>query len=62
MGTTCQLWVIHRDGTRTHAADWTTAADEGRVWYSGSMASSAQDISAFQITANHKVLLTVQAD
>ena len=58
VGTTCQLWVVHPNGTRTQVASWTTAKDEGNVWYSGSMAASAQPISKFQITAGHKVLLT----
>ena len=58
VGTTCQLWVVHPDGTRTQVAAWTTAHDEGTVWYPGSMPSSAEPISSFQITANHKVLLT----
>jgi hypothetical protein len=58
VGTTCQLWVVHPDGTRTQVAAWTTAPDEGTVWYSGSMPSSDKPISSFQITANHKVLLT----
>ena len=58
VGTTCQLWVVHPDGTRTQVAAWTTASDEGKVWYSGSMPSTAQPISKFQITAGHKVLLT----
>jgi len=58
VGTTCQLWVVHPDGTRTQVAAWTTSRDEGRVWYAGSMPSSAEPISSFQITANHKVLLT----
>jgi hypothetical protein len=58
VGTTCQLWVVHPDGTRTQVAAWTTAKDEGNVWYSGSMAASSQPISKFQITADHKVLLT----
>jgi hypothetical protein len=58
VGTTCQLVVIHPDGTRTQVAAWTTSPDEGTVWYSGSMPSSAKPISSFQITANHKVLLT----
>jgi hypothetical protein len=62
LGTTCQLWVVHPDGTRTQVAEWTTAGDEGHVWYSGSMASSAGDVTAFQVTANHKVLLAAQAD
>ena len=58
VGTTCQLWVVHPDGTRTQVAAWTTAGDEGEVWYGGSMARTAQPISSFQITAGHKVLLT----
>jgi putative zinc finger protein len=58
IGTTCQLWVVHPDGTRTQVAAWTTAPDEGTVWYSGSMASSDKPISSFQITADRKVLLT----
>jgi hypothetical protein len=58
VGTTCQLWVVHPDGTRTQVAAWTTAHDEGKVWYGGSMPSSAEPISSFQITVNHKVLLT----
>jgi hypothetical protein len=58
IGTTCQLWVVHPDGTRTQVAAWTAARDEGKVWYWGSMPSTAGSISSFQITANHKVLLT----
>jgi hypothetical protein len=58
IGTTCQLWVVHPDGTRTQVAAWTTARDEGTVWYSGSMPSTGKPISSFQITADHKVLLT----
>jgi len=57
-GTTCQLWVVHPDGTRTQVAGWTTSRDEGTVWYSGSMPSTAKPVSSFQITANHTVLLT----
>ena len=58
VGTTCQLWVVHPDGTRTQVAAWTTSRDEGKVWYAGSMASTAEPISSFQITANHQVLMT----
>jgi len=57
LGTTCQLWVVHPDGSRTQVAAWTTARDEGKVWYAGSMASTSEPISSFQITANDKVLL-----
>jgi len=59
VGTTCQLWVVHPDGTRTQVAAWTTDGDEGKVWYAGSMPATAAPIGSFQITANHKVLLTV---
>jgi predicted anti-sigma-YlaC factor YlaD len=59
-GTTCQLTVVHPDGTRTVVAAWTTAGDEGKVWYGGSMPSSAGSISTFQITAGNRVLLTVR--
>ena len=31
IGTTCQMWVVHPDGSRTQVAAWTTAPDEGRV-------------------------------
>ena len=62
MGTTCQLYVVHPDGTRTQVAAWTTAGDEGKVWYSGSMARTDKAISSFQITAGSKVLLTAVPD
>jgi hypothetical protein len=61
-GTTCQMWVTHPDGTRTEVAAWTTARDEGTVWYAGSMPSTAGSIGTFQITAGHQVLLTVRPD
>jgi hypothetical protein len=57
IGTTCQLWVIHPDGTMTQVAAWTTARDEGTVWYTGSMPSSAGSISRFEITSGSKVLV-----
>jgi hypothetical protein len=58
LGTTCELWVVHPDGTRTEAAAWTTSRDEGKVWYGGSMASTDGPISSFQITAAGRVLVT----
>jgi hypothetical protein len=60
IGTTCQLFVVHPDGTRTQVAGWTTAGDEGRVFYWGSMPSTAGPISKFQITAGSQVLLTAR--
>jgi Putative zinc-finger len=60
IGTTCQLYVVHPDGTRTEVAAWTTSHDEGRVWYAGSMANTAGAISNFEITAGNQVLVTVE--
>jgi predicted anti-sigma-YlaC factor YlaD len=62
IGTTCQMWVVHPDGTRTQVAAWTTAPDEGTVWYWGSMASTAGPIGKFQITAGNQVLVTVMPE
>ena len=59
LGTTCQMWVVHPDGTRTQVAAWTTARDEGTVWYWGSMPKTAGSIRKFQITAENKVLVTI---
>jgi Putative zinc-finger len=59
LGTTCQMWVVHPDGTRTQVAAWTTARDEGTVWYWGSMPKTAGPISKFQITTGNKVLVTI---
>jgi hypothetical protein len=59
VGTTCELWVVHPDGTRTEVSAWTTAKDEGTVWYAGSMPSTDGAIGNFEITAGNKVLLTV---
>ncbi len=59
VGTTCQLWVVHPDGTRTLTVAWTNARDEGHVWYAGSMPSTAGAVAKFQITAGGRILLTV---
>jgi Putative zinc-finger len=60
VGTTCQLWVVHPDGTRTLAGAWTTARDEGKVWYAGSTAATDKAATSFQITSGGKVLLTAR--
>jgi anti-sigma factor RsiW len=59
VGTTCALWVVHPDGTRTEVAAWTTSKDEGKVWYAGSMPSTDGSISKFEITAGSNVLLRI---
>jgi Putative zinc-finger len=58
IGTTCELWVVHPDGTRTEVSAWTVSHDEGRVWYPGSTPNTSEPISTFQITAGNRVLLT----
>ncbi|HEU5386757.1 MAG TPA: zf-HC2 domain-containing protein [Streptosporangiaceae bacterium] len=58
VGTTCQLYVVHPDGTRTQVAAWTVDGDEGKVWYGGSLPSTAKAIDKFEITAGKRVLLT----
>jgi len=62
LGTTCELWVVHPDGTMTEVASWTTARDEGHVWYTGSMPSSAGPISKMEITSGSRVLVQVTPD
>ncbi len=60
VGTTCELWIVHPDGTRTLAGSWTTAPDEGKVWYSGSTAATDKAVTSYQITSGGKVLLTAR--
>ena len=63
VGTTCELYVVHNDGTRTMATEWTTASDEGSVWYWGAMAMPGTDkgIARFEVTEGSKLLVTVPA-
>jgi anti-sigma factor RsiW len=63
VGTTCELWVVHPDGTRTQVTTWTTANDEGKVWYWGalSMPSTNKGISSFQVTEGAQKLVTIPA-
>lgn len=59
VGTTCQLWIVHPDGTRTQVASWTAARDQGHVWYAGSMPSVAGSVGEFQITSGGRLILTI---
>ncbi|MBV9451554.1 MAG: zf-HC2 domain-containing protein [Streptosporangiaceae bacterium] len=64
VGTNCQLWVVHKDGSRTMVTQWTTAADEGTVGYPGgmSMPDTAKGIKSFQVTEGSKLLVSAEAD
>jgi hypothetical protein len=57
--TTCQMWVVYADGTRAYAMAWTTADDEGLVYYSGSVPTSKKSIAGFDITTAGKTLVSV---
>jgi hypothetical protein len=59
--TTCQLLVEYDGGTWVESGTWTTADDEGHVWYPGSAAVSAQTINAFKVMAGKRTLVTVTA-
>lgn len=63
VGTTCELYVVHNDGTRTWATDWTTANDEGSVWYWGAMdmPGTNKGIASFEVTEGAKVLVKIAA-
>jgi anti-sigma factor RsiW len=63
VGTTCELYIVHNDGTRTLATDWTTASDEGSVWYWGAMDMPGTDkgIASFEVTEGAKTLVKIAA-
>jgi hypothetical protein len=54
VGTTCDLYVITKDGKRFLASSWITDSNEGAVWYSGSAAVSDANITAFEVTTSGK--------
>jgi hypothetical protein len=62
IGTTCQLYVVHTDGSRTKVTEWTTDSDEGTVWYPGgmSMPNTDKGIKSFQVTEGTKLLVTIR--
>jgi hypothetical protein len=50
VGTSCSLWVVGRDGSRTLAGGWVTDDREGTVWYPGSAGMPDSAVRGFQIT------------
>jgi anti-sigma factor RsiW len=61
-GTTCQLWVVNRDGTRSPAGSWTVAYLQETAEYPGSAQLAAKDVKEFQVTSGKTVEVTVPAD
>ena len=65
-GTTCQFWVIGKNGQSYYAGSWTVAASDGNFKYSGSAPGygSAQQVwypasASLQASAVHSFKLTV---
>jgi hypothetical protein len=61
LGTTCQMWIRFTDGSREYAMSWTTAEDEGSVYYWGSIPITSKHVASFEITTGHEVLVIVPA-
>jgi predicted anti-sigma-YlaC factor YlaD len=60
-GTTCQFWVIGKNG-KTSAGSWTVWAAPGkRSWYPAASLLQPHSFGSFQITAGSKVLVTIRA-
>ncbi len=61
-GTTCQFWVVGKNG-REYAGSWTVrAAVYGqKVWYSASSPVAASSVHSFEITSAGKLLVNIPA-
>jgi hypothetical protein len=60
-GTTCQFWVVGKNG-RAYAGSWTVRPSYGqKVWYSVSSRVPASTVQSFQITSAGKVLVNIPA-
>jgi anti-sigma-K factor RskA len=62
-GTTCQFWVIGKNGRASYAGTWTVGAPQygSGNWYSASSSWNAGSVHSFRITSGGKVLLTIPA-
>jgi predicted anti-sigma-YlaC factor YlaD len=61
IGTSCELWVIGADGSRTLAGGWVTDNREGTVWYPGSAGMPDSGMRGFQVTVSGAQTLRVTA-
>ena len=52
VGTSCKLWVIGANGSRTLAGGWVTDDREGTVWYPGSAGMPDSGMRGFQVTVS----------
>ncbi len=63
-GTTCQFWVVGKDGRASYAGTWTVGAPRygSEPWYSASSSWAAGSVHSFQITTDAgRVLLNIPA-
>jgi hypothetical protein len=60
-GTTCQFWVVGKDG-RAFAGQWTVQGSYGdRAWYPAASGAAPSSVQSFQLTAGGKVMVTIPA-
>ena len=60
-GTTCQFWVVGKDG-RAFAGQWTVQNSYGaQAWYPAAAGAAPSSVHSFQLTAGGKVLVTIPA-
>jgi Putative zinc-finger len=58
-GTTCQFWIVGKDG-RAFAGQWTVQNSYGdQAWYPAAAAASPSSVHNFLLTAGGKVLLSI---
>jgi anti-sigma factor RsiW len=65
-GTTCQFWVVGRDGKPSLAGSWVVAGGydakgSSRAWYSASSSMTEGSVKSFRLTSGGRVLLDIPA-
>ena len=61
VGTTCQFWVVTKDGQRLRSGAWTAWRNSDQVWYQETNPVPSGQLAAFLITAKGQVLVRVPA-
>jgi hypothetical protein len=61
VGTTCQLYVVTRDGQRHLAGQWMTDTYESDVWYPGSAAVPESQVTSFEVTTGRTPPVVITA-
>jgi hypothetical protein len=61
VGTRCQLWVTGPSGQREDAGGWIVEPGQQAIWHPASVPFASSVLRSFQVTANDKILVTVNA-